>query len=276
MTTGHHQDLHEEARRQGEDYSRKVTEEFDTFLNQPFWDYQRLARARWMTAQARHWLSPAAQPWQALEVGCGIGFVTLALPDIAGAVLGTTTGLDTAATALQVGRRELEKSPAHIREKVRFEDGDFFEHTGGPYHLVFMHEVFEHIPDPDAIFAQAHQLLHPGGAFMISTPNGRRLVNRALTLAGKKPLLVDPMHVKEYTLAELTAPRPGWTVRAATGRQLLDGFSLQLLLSLGNQRVLARLEKPAAWLTHNALVHRLGALAPGLSCELMVFYQKTS
>jgi SAM-dependent methyltransferase len=41
----------------------------------------------------------------------------------------------------------------------------------GAFDLVFCDNVLEHLPDPDAAFAEVARVLRPGGAFLFKTPN---------------------------------------------------------------------------------------------------------
>jgi SAM-dependent methyltransferase len=54
---------------------------------------------------------------------------------------------------------------AHVggAERLPFPDASF--------ELVFSDNVFEHVADPEAIFAEVHRVLVPGGVFLMKTPN---------------------------------------------------------------------------------------------------------
>jgi SAM-dependent methyltransferase len=139
-----------------------------------------------------------------------------------------------------------------------------------------MHEVFEHIPDPDAVFAKVRELLHPGGVFMLSTPNGERLINRLRVRFGKAPLLLDPTHVKEYSLADLTEAKPGFELVACTGNQLIDSYTLQLLLGMGFGPLVHRLGGFARLLTDNRPMFFMGHRWPAISYGLWAMYRKVN
>lgn len=81
---------------------------------------------------------------------------------------------------------------------------------GGPYDVIVFMEVIEHLNTPPRRVLEflAAQLV-PGGAIVLTTPNAVWLKNRLRVLLGRNPyeLLRDDRtgHVREYTLAELTA-----------------------------------------------------------------------
>jgi Methyltransferase domain len=80
----------------------------------------------------------------------------------------------------------------------------------GPYELIVMAEVLEHVPMPPSIVLPwLRSLLVPGGILLVQTPNAVALPNRVRMLAGRQPfqmLSVErdyPGHFREYTIAEL-------------------------------------------------------------------------
>ncbi len=95
-----------------------------------------------------------------LDVGCGAGVMTDALT-----AFGEATGTDFSVPAIELARRMV--------PSARFHAGDLSEVGGGPFDLVTMFDVVEHIPPGDraAFFDQAGALLAPGGRMIISTPH---------------------------------------------------------------------------------------------------------
>ena len=82
----------------------------------------------------------------------------------------------------------------------------------GPYRLVIMAEVIEHLyTAPRLVLSYLHTLLEDGGHLVVQTPNAAALHNRLLMLAGRNPYELirektnDPGHFREYTRRELTA-----------------------------------------------------------------------
>ena len=95
-----------------------------------------------------------------LDVGCGAGVMTDALT-----AFGEATGTDFSVPAIELARRMV--------PSARFHAGDLSEVGGGPFDLITMFDVVEHIPPGDraAFFDQAGALLAPGGRMIISTPH---------------------------------------------------------------------------------------------------------
>jgi 2-polyprenyl-3-methyl-5-hydroxy-6-metoxy-1,4-benzoquinol methylase len=82
----------------------------------------------------------------------------------------------------------------------------------GPYQLVVMAEVLEHLRTaPSIVLPWLASLLAPGGYLIVQTPNAVALPKRLRMLIGKQPfqaLSTDPAypgHYREYTVAELVA-----------------------------------------------------------------------
>ena len=100
-------------------------------------------------------LTPAAR---VLEVGAGAGRVTqMNFRGKAGRVV----GVDPDGAVLD--------NP-HLDE-AHVSDGGRLPFPPGSFELVFSDNVFEHVADPEAIFAEVFRVLAPGGVFLMKTPN---------------------------------------------------------------------------------------------------------
>lgn len=261
-----------EAERQGKEYSRKVLEEYDTLWGDAHWDYVRRFRARWMLAKIAS-AEPGIGGIRALEAGCGIGFTTF--ETAASGLVASVRAVDMASEALKVARKLQYEGDGPEAEKIVFEEANFFElEERGEYDCVYMHEVFEHVQSGEAVFEKAFKLLRPGGYFMISTPNYDRALNRMLSMAGKQRSLIDPYHIKEYTLGELMERGPGWSVAASTGRQLVDETAMGILFALGIKRLYGAVAPLARLVCRSRLMYHAGALFPRVSTELLVLYKR--
>lgn len=115
-----------------------------------------------------------ARPGRMLDIGCGNGY----LLEAAIARGWTVTGhdVDPAITA-QVSRRL----------DVPVLTGDFLEldlghDIDGPYDLVTMHQVLEHLKDPADYLDKVRKLLAPGGHFFVAVPNISSTSNRLKSL----------------------------------------------------------------------------------------------
>ena len=75
----------------------------------------------------------------------------------------------------------------------------------GPFDVITMWHVLEHLPDPGSALARAAGLLRPGGTLIVSVPNNDSLQAR---LGGDDWLHLDiPRHIYHFTPGSLVAPR---------------------------------------------------------------------
>jgi SAM-dependent methyltransferase len=111
-----------------------------------------IARDHLLPWLQRHQALPAAG--QVLDVGCGYGGTLAALKESCPGV--TATGLDLDEQMASEGRRRL--GPA-----AEIVHADFFDWSGGPFDLILMRDVLEHIRQPERALARAASMLCPGG-----------------------------------------------------------------------------------------------------------------
>jgi SAM-dependent methyltransferase len=108
----------------------------------------------------------------ALDVGCGLGFWLAALGEQFGC---ERTGLDLSESAVARAR---EIDPGATIVHGAFDD----DAPAGPFDLVTLQHVLEHVPDPRSTVAQAARRLDAGGLLQIEVPQisgwGRRLFGR--------------------------------------------------------------------------------------------------
>lgn len=131
-------------------YDSRVTD--CTFLEDPG-HYER-PRAEWLLGQVRR--------GRLLEIGCGNGGMTKELARQVDAV----TAMDVSSVSLALLRR-LNLPNVEIREGLieRFT-------PVGRYEWIVLSEVIEHLRHPGPVLTRCLEWLAPGGALVITTPNG--------------------------------------------------------------------------------------------------------
>ena len=101
-----------------------------------------------------------------LDVGCGHGH----LLEAALARGWTAHGFDVDETSTRA---------ASARLGIDVDYGDIFtSNLDGDYDLVAMHQVLEHIKDPDRYLAKVHSLIRPGSYLFIAVPNIKSMSSR--------------------------------------------------------------------------------------------------
>jgi len=120
-----------------------------------------------------------------VDVGCGEGFGTQTLADVAA----TVVGLDYSANAIAVCKNSWAKPNLTFRhEDIRREVAGT-----GTFDLVVNFQVLEHIRDDLLFLKRLKTLLAPGGQLLLTTPNRLQSFSE------------NPYHLREYTAAELRA-----------------------------------------------------------------------
>lgn len=124
---------------------------------------------------------------------------------------------------------------ADLDEAHVYDDGDFpFENDR--FDLVFSDWVIEHLPDPEAVYAEVFRVLKPGGCFLLRTPNtkhyvtfGSRLVPDRLHFVANRMRRVDPDHGTHDTYYRSNSPA---RVRVLLGRAGFRNVEVVCLESL--------------------------------------------
>jgi SAM-dependent methyltransferase len=138
-----------------------------------------------------------------LEVGCWSGHVTKHLVARGNRVVG-----------VEVNPEAAELAKAHA-ERVHVADLDRTSLSSledGPFDVIVLGDVLEHLRDPSATLADAATLLAPDGRFVISVPNIAHIDARMMLLQGEwqyqRDGLLDATHLRWFThrsLQELLA-----------------------------------------------------------------------
>lgn len=108
-------------------------------------------------------------PPRLLDVGCGTGFL---LERLAGRGW-TGVGVDLSPESVAHATRRLEEIGA--ADRLTAVVGSAYEPPAGPFDLITLTDVLEHLEDPRACLAALRAQLAPGGLLVISTPNRRSL-----------------------------------------------------------------------------------------------------
>ena len=111
----------------------------------------------------------AAHGGRVLDVGCGTGFLLerLAERGFSG------VGIDLSPESVGHARRRLAEIGAS--ERLTATVGSAYEPPEGPFDLIALTDVLEHLEDPRACLAALREQLAPGGLLVVSTPNRRSL-----------------------------------------------------------------------------------------------------
>ena len=122
--------------------------------------YANSARATMATLRA----SGLASPARALEVGCGSGYMTLA---VAATGVPTVVGcdIDVERYGGGTGRRQLWERLVPSGAEVRFEHADAasLPYEDASFDLVFSSSVLEHVRDPRRVLGELRRVLRAGG-----------------------------------------------------------------------------------------------------------------
>jgi SAM-dependent methyltransferase len=154
-----------------------------------------------------------------LEIGCGNGFF---LEDAQARGYADVHGVEPGSQAVAM-------APPAIRGRIvcdMMRPGLFAEAS---FDVVCLFQVFDHLPDPAGVLAEAHHVLKPGGLVLILNHNVNALSARLL---GERSPIIDLEHTYLYspeTLARLVRDQ-GFTM-LKTGAVLND-YSLHYLARL--------------------------------------------
>ncbi len=126
-----------------------------------------------------------------LELGCGAGWLTLAMAQ-RGA---QATGIDISEQALNVARRYYES----IRETVpgsveyRVDDLNMLELPAAAYDVIAVKGTLHHLLRVDTVIAQIYKALRPGGLLWVADSAGEEALSTTLVASGL--MFVLPTHI---------------------------------------------------------------------------------
>ena len=148
-----------------------------------------------------------------LEIGCGTGIIALGIaPDVA-----SVTGTDISPEMVEVARRKAQRQEI---DNVTFQVGDGYDlpFDDRSFDAVLIFNTLHVVKEPEALLAEAHRLLKPGGPLITATdcyaepvPLGVRLKLIAQTLLDWLGVIA---FLRNYTRSELRQliMRNGFTV----------------------------------------------------------------
>jgi ubiquinone/menaquinone biosynthesis C-methylase UbiE len=122
-----------------------------------------------------------------LDLGCGAGYGSFMLSEVADSVVGIDISPDAIKHAQETYKSSNLSFVVGDVAKLPFKNGEFT--------ACVCFEVIEHIDNPDDLLKEVARILDPKGVFVVSTPN------RAVKISS----VPNPFHKKEYTVNEFTA-----------------------------------------------------------------------
>lgn len=127
----------------------------------------------------------------ALELGCGSGWLTLAMAQ-RGA---QAEGIDISAQALDIARRYYESIRETVPGSVEYEVADLnhIELPEAHYDVIAVKGTLHHLLHMDHVIAVMHRALKPGGLLWVSDSHGEEAFSTALVASGL--MFVLPTHV---------------------------------------------------------------------------------
>lgn len=100
-----------------------------------------------------------------VDVGCGDAALSHLLAE---ATRARVVGVDPESRGIELAREQLARVDSPVQ--VELGTGESLPFEDGQASLVLMSEVVEHVPDADALFAEAARVLSPSGTLLVSTP----------------------------------------------------------------------------------------------------------
>ncbi|MEX0895772.1 MAG: methyltransferase domain-containing protein [Patescibacteria group bacterium] len=139
-----------------------------------------------------HHAKKIGQPIRVLDVGCGVGAVSLYLAKLGCRVVGIDVSSD-AVTIAQGARKS-----AGLKNCV-FAEGELGVGSGS-FDLVICSEIIEHIADQDEFLRRVASQLRPGGTLFLGTPSTETVLYKMGLL---KQFDAEVGHLRRYSEAEL-------------------------------------------------------------------------
>lgn len=170
-----------------EQIERTYDEGYAGFRNDPFFAVQVREALR------EDIESKVAPPARMLDVGCGNGAFMEAAREYGYSVEGVDIS---------------EKAVAHCEERgLQARAGNFLKMDfDGPYNVITMWDIVEHLKCPSAFIEQAQTLLHNDGILLLKIPGFERTAFYPIQLWGRLVLLEPgaPSHIQYFTRTSIS------------------------------------------------------------------------
>jgi len=114
-----------------------------------------------------------------LDLGCGIGYFTIPMAEMAGPT-GSVTAVDVQARMLEGVRRRARRRGVESRVRLHLSDGRGLE-VAQPVDFALAFWMLHEVPDQDALLRDVFSALAPSGRFLVVEPKGH--VNAAMFAA---------------------------------------------------------------------------------------------
>ena len=224
-------------------YSDPIAGEYDD--NDPFDVFVRRSRVRYI----KRFLRPNCR-------GCGNG--NLRLQVCLDARVEQAVGLDVSSAGIELAKRR--NSNARIDFHVISDD---ITRKLGEFDLIMCLNVIEHVDSPMRLLDFLTRHLRREGTLILSSPNRNRIENRIRKLMGKQTALIDPSHVREFSIPELRV------MFASRGLEVTGWKAQSLWGTLGPALVPRKFRMKLKWLWNNRLDHYAGSVFPPLAAHVI-------
>ena len=121
-----------------------------------------------------------------LDLGCGGGFMAVALSERGAKV----TGIDPSAAAIAAARRHAQANDLGIDYRVA--GGENLPFADGVFDIVVCVDVLEHVEDLKRVLFEVRRVLRPNGMFLFDTINRTRMASFLLVTIGENVIRLLP------------------------------------------------------------------------------------
>lgn len=149
---------------------------------------------------------------EVLDLGCAGGFMAEALAARGARV----EGIDPSVEAIAAARAHAAETGLEIAYRVG--EGEALPYPDASFDAVVCVDVLEHVRDLDAVLAEVHRVLRPGGRFLFDTINRNALAAFAVVTVAERWLGLLPRGAHD----------PALFIRPADLRRALEGLGFEV------------------------------------------------